>query len=352
MARTDQTEKRVLRQEARSIGMCGGCALRIALPGSSRCRKCLVISRVNYFRRNGLRPGERRCAQGCGAVFNRFEMFGGANRRICSRCLFAMRSAYVDPDPVDIDEYLQGGLVPLPTVADPAEQVVVLPPLVGPERNRAARQCFELSLIELRETEAEQRKRYARAEEERQKASARRQQQEAEWQQRETERRARREQGRADREAAQKAEQERLFKERERLLDERRSAQASGRAPFEVLLSEEFLSAERQRGAVVDLCGVCSEPYWVPYDNLVNWSLHWRGPPRCRTCYCPPLTARIRRENPTWTPLRVSHEVVMAIWDRGPYAWAVELRTTHEWWAVHERDYRSWSAEGAVSASR
>jgi hypothetical protein len=314
----DQLERRILRQEARSIGMCGECASALALPERSRCRKCMVRARVTYFRREGLRPGERRCGNGCGAIFEAL----GTGRKICPRCAFASRSSYVDPNPVDIDEYLQGSCIPVPIVADPREQVVELPALVGADRDREAKQYFERSLIELRENEVVERRRFAEDEEERRKDRAQRERREAV-------RRAQWEQDRAiqqTREAAQAAEVE----ERERLLEDRRSAQAQDRASFEAMFSEEFLIAERERGLVLDLCGPCRQPYWIPYASLVNWGLHWEGPPRCRTCYCPPLTARVRRENPAWTPLHVSHEVVMAIWGYGPYAQAVELRMMHD----------------------
>jgi hypothetical protein len=189
---------------------------------------------------------------------------------------------------------------------------VVLPPLVGAVRE--AKQVFERSITELRENEAVERRRFAEEEEERRKDRAEWEQREAASQRREAERREARQATHAAEALA-----------RERLLEERLTAQASDRAPFEALFSEEFLSAERQRGVTLDLCGLCRQPYWIPRKSLVDWSLSWRGPPRCRTCYCPPLTARVRRENPAWTPLRVSHEIVMAIWDHGPYAWAVEL---------------------------
>jgi hypothetical protein len=309
-----QLERRILRQEARSIGMCGECASALALPGRSRCRKCMVRARVTYFRREGLRPGERRCGNGCGAVFEA----SGRGRKFCPRCVFAIRSAYVDPDPVDIDEYLQGSCIPVPIVADSREQVVELPALVGRERDREAKQYFERSLVELRENEAVERRRFAEDEEER-----------------EADRRAQRDrairrttQGAAQ--AAEAKERERLLEERRFLLEERRFAQAQDRASFEALFSEEFLIAERQRGLILDLCGSCRQPYWIPYDNLVNWGLHWEGWPRCRTCYCPLLTARVRRENPTWTPPHVSHEIVMAIWGYGPYAQAAELMMMHD----------------------
>lgn len=127
--------------------------------------------------------------------------------------------------------------------------------------------------------------------------------------------------------------------ERERQLTERWSNQAADRARFEALFSNEFVRDARQQGSVFDLCALCNRPYWIQYANLVNWSLYWKGPPRCYACYAPPLTDRVRREHPEWTPLHVSHEIIMAIYGYGSYAQALELTSSRAWWVEHERDY-------------
>jgi len=149
----------------------------------------------------------------------------------------------------------------------------------------------------------------------------------------------------ADRRAQWEAKRRGEALARERLVAERWSEQAADRARFEALFSDELLSDARQHGSVFDLCTLCHQPYWIQYDNLVNWSLYWKGPPRCYVCYAPPLIDRIRRDNQTWTSLRISHEIYMAISGAGSYAWAPELTSSRAWWIEHEHDYQQWIAD-------
>jgi multidrug efflux pump subunit AcrA (membrane-fusion protein) len=139
----------------------------------------------------------------------------------------------------------------------------------------------------------------------------------------------------AKREALQQAE----LLSREQALTMRWSSLAVERSAFEGLFAVEFLEGERQRGMVFDLCSLCRRPFWIQYNNLVNWVLYWKGPPRCFFCFCPPLADRACRENPAWSAARISHEIVSAIRGSGSYAWAPELVTSRAWWTMHEHEY-------------
>jgi hypothetical protein len=139
----------------------------------------------------------------------------------------------------------------------------------------------------------------------------------------------------AQREARQQAE---AF-QREQALAMRWSSLAVERSAFEGLFAAEFLEGERQRGMVFDLCALCRRPFWIQYNNLVNWARYWKGPPRCFFCFCPPLADRVCHENPTWSAARISHEIISAIRGSGSYAWAPDLVSSRQWWIEHEHEY-------------
>ena len=113
-------------------------------------------------------------------------------------------------------------------------------------------------------------------------------------------------------------------------LAERWQEQATARAVFANRFAIDYLEAARDRGWAFNLCSTCTEPFWILRDNLINWRLYWGGAPRCLLCYCPRLTERVRRENPTWSPGHVAHEVITSIQGSGTYAWAVELIAQRE----------------------
>jgi hypothetical protein len=121
---------------------------------------------------------------------------------------------------------------------------------------------------------------------------------------------------------AQKAE---ARSQREEALAKRWADQALDRKLFADRFAEDFLREMHATGWAFDLCSSCTQPYWILYDNLVDWSLYWKGTPRCLCCYCPPLADRVRRENPHWSAGRVQHEIVRAIHGSGSYAWSSEL---------------------------
>jgi hypothetical protein len=122
--------------------------------------------------------------------------------------------------------------------------------------------------------------------------------------------------------AAQKEQREARV---QRALAERWATQAIERWAFEMRFSSEFMKIMRGLNWEFDLCPVCDAPFWITRANLINWDIYWKEQPRCPNCYCPPLTELIRSENPTWSPARVSHEVITAIFRSGKYAKTPEL---------------------------
>ncbi len=141
---------------------------------------------------------------------------------------------------------------------------------------------------------------------------------------------------RTDREARLKEE----MLQRERRLLDRWAVQATDRALFEGRFSVAIVEDLRQQGMVFDFCELCRCPFWIQYDSLVNWTIFWKGPPRCTVCHCPPLVDRVRREHPRWTAARIAHAVVMANRGFGSYAGAAELLASRAWWTAHEHDYQ------------
>jgi hypothetical protein len=136
-----------------------------------------------------------------------------------------------------------------------------------------------------------------------------------------------REQIRLGEERRTKREEQRKIEvgQRELAVAARWREQIAERAVFENRFAIGFMEDTRRSGWVFDLCSECGVPFWILHENLVNWSVYWRGASRCMLCYCPPLTERVRSENPQWSPARVSHEVVTSIGGSGKYAWAPEL---------------------------
>jgi len=128
--------------------------------------------------------------------------------------------------------------------------------------------------------------------------------------------------------------------QRERLLMDRWAVQAADRSLFESRFSVAFVEDLRRQGLVFDFCTLCRGPFWIQYDSLVNWTIFWKGPPRCTGCHCPPLVDRVRREHPRWTAVRISHAVVTANRGCGSYASAAELLSSRAWWTAHEHDYQ------------
>ena len=131
---------------------------------------------------------------------------------------------------------------------------------------------------------------------------------------------------RARERAAQKAAQKEQHANRaQRALEDRWSTQTIARMAFEARFSLGFMEDMRQRRWEFDLCPSCQAPFWITRANLLHWDSYWKELPRCPNCYCPPLTDRIRRENPEWSYARVSHEVITAIFGSGKYAKTPEL---------------------------
>lgn len=151
----------------------------------------------------------------------------------------------------------------------------------------------------------------------------------------------------AERVAQREAKKKEDLRRRVKKVAERWIVEGPQRAAFESLFSADLIREVHGLGSVFDLCTLCRRPYWIQYDNLINWDRYWQGPPRCYVCFCPPLVNRIRFENPTWTPMRVSNAVFMAMSGQGAYAYAPELLVSRQWWINHARDYREhWSDLG------
>lgn len=124
--------------------------------------------------------------------------------------------------------------------------------------------------------------------------------------------------------ARDRAEQE---KKRARDLEDQRAARAAFDAQCLPRFSHDFLEDMRQRGWAFEMCSACGAPFWIMQANVDNWRLYWSGRPRCATCFCPPLTERVHRENVTWSWTRVSQAILSALRGSGEYSGAAELRS-------------------------